>query len=157
MSVDDLNITSLRVERVMAIHHREILSIHADDTLAAVSRQFERKRTGIAVVVDDDNHVIGVVSLGDIVHAIGEHGANALYLPVRMIMTTKVVTCTPDEAAESAVRKMTDHGVRHLPVVENGTLKGCIEKIDALETLYDEAELDFTQLRNYIFKTGGRY
>jgi CBS domain-containing protein len=157
MSIDDLSITSLRVERVLTAHHREILSIYADDTLAAVSRQFERKRTGIAIVVDYENHVIGVVSLGDIVHAIGEHGANALYLPVRMIMTTEVATCTPDEAAESAVHKMTIHNVRHLPVVENGMLKGCIEKIDALETLYEEAELDFTQLRNYIFKTGGRY
>ena len=157
MSIDDLSITSLRVERVMTAHHREILSIHADDTLAAVSRQFERKRTGIAVVIDYEDHVIGVVSLGDIVHAIGEHGANALYLPARMIMTTEIATCTPDEPVESAVHKMTVHNVRHLPVVENGLLKGCIEKIDALETLYEEAELDFSQLRNYIFKTGGRY
>ena len=44
-----------------------------------------------------------------------------------------------------------------LPVVDGGKLLGCIEKIDVLEALYSEAELDFNQLRNYIFKTGGRY
>jgi CBS domain-containing protein len=157
MSIDDLSITSLLVERVMQTRPREILAIHADDTLGAVSRQFERKRTGIAVVVDYENHVIGVVSLGDIVHAIGEHGANALYLPVRMVMTSDVVTCAPTDSAEGAVREMTLHSVKRLPVVQNGQLVGCIEKLDALETLYEEAELDFTQLRNYLFKTGGRY
>jgi CBS domain-containing protein len=52
---------------------------------------------------------------------------------------------------------MTEYGVKHLPVVDDGKLLGCIEKIDVLEALYSEAELDFNQLRNYIFKTGGRY
>ena len=78
MSVDDLNVTSVRVDRVMDLYRREILRVHREDTLVAVSREFERKRTAIAMVVDDDDRLLGIVSLGDIVHAIGEHGANAL-------------------------------------------------------------------------------
>ena len=157
MSVDDLSITSLQVERVMQLYHREILRVHREDTLAAVSREFERKRTAIALVVDDDDRLLGVVSLGDIVHAIGEHGAGAVYLPARSIMSYDPVTCGPKELAEDAAKKMTAHDVKHLPVVNEGKLLGCVEKDDVLEALYSEAELDFGQLRNYIFKTGGRY
>jgi CBS domain-containing protein len=157
MSVDDLSITSVLVDRVMQLYHREILRVHREDTLVVASRQFERKRTAVAMVVDDDDHLVGIVSLGDIVHAIGEHGAGAVYLPVRMIMSYDPLTCEPKQPAESAVKKMTEYDVKHLPVVDNGKLIGCIEKIDVLEALYSEAELDFNQLRNYIFKTGGRY
>jgi CBS domain-containing protein len=157
MGVDDLSITSVLVDRVMQLYHREILRVHREDTLVVVSRQFERKRTAVAMVVDDDDRLVGVVSLGDIVHAIGEHGAGAVYLPVRMIMSYDPLTCAPKEPAESAAKKMTEYDVKHLPVVDNGKLIGCIEKIDVLEALYSEAELDFNQLRNYIFKTGGRY
>jgi signal-transduction protein with cAMP-binding, CBS, and nucleotidyltransferase domain len=56
----------------------------------------------------------------------------------------------PDDPAGDAVRMMTARDVKHLPVVEQRGLKGCIEKIDALKTLYNEAELDFIQLRNYV-------
>jgi CBS domain-containing protein len=157
MGVDDLSATSVLVDRVMHLYRHEVLRVHREDTLVAVSREFERKRTAIAMVVDDDDRLLGTVSLGDIVHAIGEHGAGAVYLPVRMIMSYNPVTCEPKELAESAVKKMTEHDVKHLPVVDGGKLIGCIEKIDVLEALYSEAELDFNQLRNYIFKTGGRY
>src|SRR4029453_9071836 len=79
------------------------------------------------------------------------------YLPARMIMSYDPVTCAPMESAGCAVKKMTEYGVKRLPVVDDGKLLGCIEKIDVLEALYSEADLDFNQLRNYIFKTGGRY
>jgi CBS domain-containing protein len=74
-----------------------------------------------------------------------------------MIMTQDVVTCEGSDHVESAIIKITERGVRHLPVVEGGKLKGIIEKREALELLYEEAALDFAQLRNYVFKTGGRY
>jgi CBS domain-containing protein len=74
-----------------------------------------------------------------------------------MIMTADVATCEPGEDINGALAKMTERGIRYLPVVENGKLTGFIEKPDALEVLYEEAALDFAQLRNYVFKTGGRY
>jgi CBS domain-containing protein len=79
--------------------------VHREDTLVVVSRQFERKRTAVAMVVDDEDRLVGIVSLGDIVHAIGEHGAGAVYLPVRMIMSYDPVTCAPMESAGCAVKK----------------------------------------------------
>jgi hypothetical protein len=51
MSVDDLSSTSVLVDRVMHLYPREILTVHREDTLVVVSRQFERKRTAVAMVV----------------------------------------------------------------------------------------------------------
>lgn len=99
----------------------------------------------------------GVVSLGDIVHAIGDRGAETLDLPVRLVMTTDPLTCEPNDDIESALAKMSQRRVRHLPVVDQNKPVGLIDKIAALQVLYDVAALDFAQLRNYVFKSGGRY
>jgi signal-transduction protein with cAMP-binding, CBS, and nucleotidyltransferase domain len=78
-------------------------------------------------------------------------------MPVREIMTSDLATCGPQDSVEDALKTMTALSIRHLLVVENGALKGLVSKRDALELLYNEAALDFEQMRNYVFKTGGRY
>jgi CBS domain-containing protein len=147
----------MQVKRLLSGHTKGFLRVGPDDTVLSITRMFEKKRAGIAVVCDAEDRVAGVVSLGDIVHAIGERGAGALELPVRLIMTLDVVTCSPDDEIETAVQRMTELGVRHLPVITDGKVIEVIEKREALEMLYDLQMLDFQQLRNYIFKTGGRY
>lgn len=157
MSIEDLAEATLLVDRVIHTYPREVLKASPSDTLVLLSRQFERKQAGVAMVCHNGDQLAGVVSLGDIVRTVAELGSGALYLPVRMIMTCDVVTCELHEPITNALEKMSKHNVLHLPVVDGGKLVGCIEKTDALQTLYNEAQLDFEQLRNYVFKTGGRY
>lgn len=145
------------VDRVLQTHPRDVLTVRPTDTVVAVARLFEQKRSGIAMVCEESDRLIGVVSLGDIVHAIGHHGAPALETPVAAIMSKAVVTCTRGDDIESALNKMAEKGIRHLPVVDGPRLVGLIEKPAALETLYEEAALDFNQLRTYTFKSGEQY
>jgi CBS domain-containing protein len=97
-----------------------------------------------------------VVSLGDIVHAVGAKAAEALGQPVETIMTKNPAVCAPGDDIESALNTMENLGIRHLPVVENGKLRGFVEQRNALETLYEGAALDFAQLRSYVIKPGAR-
>ena len=124
------------VERVLQTHPRDVLAVRPSDTVQEVARQFEQKRRGFAMVCAESDRLIGVVSLGDIVHAIGHQGAAAL---------------------DSALNKMAEKGIRHLPVVDKERLVGLIEKPAALETLYEEAALDFSQLRSHVFKAGDHF
>lgn len=145
------------VNRLLLAYPRAVLVVSPEDTIIDVSRRFEEKKAGIAMVCDHGDHLVGVVSLGDVVHAIGTEGAAALERPVKAIMSTDLVTVEPGDPIERALNKMTERGIRHIPVVEDGRLRGFIDKPTALQVLYEEAALDFTQLRNYVFKTGGRY
>jgi CBS domain-containing protein len=147
----------MNVEKVLQGGDSEVVSVQPDQTVLQVARLFEQKRKGLVVVCNADGRIAGVVSLGDVVHAIGERGAEALNLPVRMIMTLDVTVCEPVDEISSALDKMRQLGIRHLPVVRDGKPVGLIEGRRALEVLYEEAALDFSQLRNYVFKTGGRY
>jgi CBS domain-containing protein len=147
----------MNVDSVLKAGHSQVLTVRPGDTVLEVAHLFKGKRSGMAIVCDDDDHVIGVVSLGDIVHAIGERAGEALNLPVEEIMTSEVAVCEPDDDIEIALETMKERGIRHLPVVRKGKLVGFVEQHTALECLYEDAALDFSQLRTYVFKTGDRF
>ena len=69
------------------------------------------------VVVDDDGRLCGIVTSWDITRAMAE-GKNAL----ADIVTRRVVTAKPDEPLETASRKMAQHNISALPVID-GKLK----------------------------------
>jgi CBS domain-containing protein len=147
----------MNVDAVLKMRGGNVLTVRPSDTVVEVARLFGQKKSGIAIVCDEDSRVLGVVSLGDIVHAVGDRAAEALDQEVRAIMTADVAVCEPSDNIESALNTMDERRIRHLPVVENGKLRGFVEQRDALEVLYEDAALDFSQLRNYVLRPGGRH
>lgn len=146
----------MNVEAVLKSRGTNVVTVGPNDTVVEVARLFGEKKSGIAIVCNADSDVIGVVSLGDIVHAVGARAADALGQAVETIMTKDPAVCAPGDDVESALNKMEELGIRHLPVVEDGKLKGFVEQRAALETLYEDAALDFAQLRSYVIRPGGR-
>ncbi len=146
----------MNVEAVLKSRGTNVVTVGPNDTVVEVARLFGEKKSGIAIVCNADSDVIGVVSLGDIVHAVGARAADALGQAVETIMTKNPAVCAPGDDVESALNKMEELGIRHLPVVEDGKLKGFVEQRAALETLYEDAALDFAQLRSYVIRPGGR-
>lgn len=146
----------MNVEAVLKSRGTNVVTVGPNDTVVEVARLFGEKKSGIAIVCNADSDVIGVVSLGDIVHAVGARAADALGQAVETIMTKNPAVCAPGDDVETALNKMEELGIRHLPVVEDGKLKGFVEQRAALETLYEDAALDFAQLRSYVIRPGGR-
>ena len=133
------------------------LTLAPDDSVAAAVSLFNAEKRGLIMVADKTNKLHGVVSVADIVRALGQHGPNTLDLPLSEIMTTDVLVCDVDEDLENVLRKMNQRHVRHMPVIERGQLKGVIDTRDVLTSLLDEMRMNMDQLRNYFLKMGGRY
>ena len=133
------------------------LTLAPDDSVAAAVALFNAEKRGLIMVADSANKLHGVVSVADIVRALGQHGGDAVNLPLSKIMTTDIMVCDIDEALEDVLRKMNQRHVRHMPVIERGHLKGVIDTQDVLASLLDEMRMNMDQLRNYFLKMGGRY
>jgi len=121
-----------------------------DTTLYTVGWQLKSKNIGALVVVGADNSILGMISERDFVRAQIEHGAQVLALPVSRVMTTRVLTCTPDERVTGVMARMTRHRVRHLPVVDNGRLAGIVSIGDVVKYRLDELELEANILRETL-------
>ncbi len=151
----------MKVSKLLKLHGMLVLTVHPDFTLAEAARRFATsvggRRFSLAVVTNHDDQVLGVISLGDISHVLGEHEGDAAKMLVRDVMTTDVTSCSLDDDLEDVLRTMADKGIRHTPVVEGGKLAGLVARRDALEFLYQQASLDAAHLTDWLFRSDARY
>lgn len=94
--------------------------------------------------------LVGIVSERDIVRILHEHGAAALGRPVVDIMTSRVITCTPEDTVDSLSGLMTTNRVRHVPVLDNGQLAGIVSIGDVVKTRMEALQADREALEAYI-------
>jgi CBS domain-containing protein len=110
-----------------------------DDTLSEASAKMWRQQTGSLLVVESDE-LIGIVTERDLLKHVGR-GGDPKSLSLRDVMTTDVVTITPDTNMHDAARIMFDHWFRHLPVVtESGEIVGIISLRDLLTLVAEGLE-----------------
>jgi CBS domain-containing protein len=107
-------------------------------------------RVGALVVSADGEHVDGVFSERDVARGLYERGAALLGDPVSSVMTAEVHTCTPATRVLDLARLMTEHRVRHVPVVVDDRLAGIVSIGDVVKARLDELETEREQLVGYI-------
>ena len=103
-----------------------------------------------AVLVMDGDRVAGVVSERDIIRGLREKGAAILDCAVTDIMTSNVVTVTPDDEILHALSLMTRRRIRHLPVLAGTELKGLVSIGDLVKKRIEVIESEAASLKDYI-------
>lgn len=96
--------------------------------LASVAELMWRQQTGSAVIVEN-RRIVGIVTERDVLRTVAA-GKDAASVLVGDVMTTDVITTSPDTSVRDAARIMAQHWIRHLPVVDNGQLVGIISQRD---------------------------
>ena len=99
-------------------------TVTPDDTIERAARIMRDEDIG-AIPVVQDGRPIGMITDRDIVvRAVAEGGTSSR--AVRDIVTTRLITVTPDTSTSEASEVMSEHQVRRLPVVENERLVGIV-------------------------------
>jgi CBS domain-containing protein len=130
------------------------VTVSPDESVAQAARRIDEAGKGLAVVLDKEGALRGILSVIDLNRGIARHGARLPELPVREVMNPKTCVCAPDDAIEAALERMTEAGIRHLPVVEAGRLRGLVTLRDLLRLRFDEAQVEGEELRRYFFGAG---
>lgn len=127
----------------------DVVAVHREATVQDVSALLHRHRIG-AVLVVEGGQPVGVVSERDIVKCLHERGAEILKARAEDIMTSPVVTVSPDESVVGAMAVVTKRRIRHLPVIEHGRLLGIVSIGDLVKRRIEDAEHEAAQLKIYI-------
>ncbi|MFT4308510.1 MAG: cyclic nucleotide-binding/CBS domain-containing protein [Candidatus Woesearchaeota archaeon] len=96
------------------------------------ARTMKRHSVG-SVIVGTGSVFVGLVTEQDLVHSVIAQGAEPSELCVADIMSTDVVTVAPELELSEAMRRMTRHRIRHLPVLEENRLVGFLTIKDLLD------------------------
>ena len=127
-----------------------VFTVSAGTTVAQIAQQLSTRRIGAVLVMGVNDEVAGIVSERDLVRAMSLHGAAALELEARHVMTREVVTCDPDDLLDLIMETMTRGRFRHLPVVRHGELLGVVSIGDVVKARLEEARHETEALKAYI-------
>ncbi len=141
----------MQISQLLRHKGRDVATIAASESVRTALGLLAEKGIGALVVSSDGQHVEGIVSERDVARGLHDHGAALLAEPVSSVMTAQVHTCPPEASVHDLAQTMTDHRVRHVPVVdEHGALVGIVSIGDVVKARLDELEAEQKHMVEYI-------
>lgn len=140
----------MNVSSILREKGSDVVTLPSDANLGEIARVLNERKIGAVVVVGAGGAVCGIASERDVVNAIVARGAAALDQPVADCMTANVVTCESSTSIDDLMNLMTDRRIRHIPVVEDGALKGIVSIGDVVKRKIAETEAEAEALKEYI-------
>lgn len=140
----------MRVRDVLASKGSQtVYTIKPDSSVRDLLDVLAEHNIGAMVVSDDGTSMVGIVSERDIVRKLRDED-NARTTTVASIMTSDVRVCAPDDSVGDLMQIMTEHRVRHVPVIEDGALVGVLSIGDAVKFRMERLEFERDQLNKYV-------
>ncbi|MFE5286313.1 CBS domain-containing protein [Nocardia sp. NPDC056611] len=140
----------MRISEILRRKGGEVVTIAPDATVRELLRILAAHNVGAVIVSPDGTAMAGIVSERDIVRRLYRDGAPLLDSPVSTIMTAALHTCSPDDNVETLNAIMTEHRIRHLPVLEDGRMIGIVSIGDVVKSQISELETEREALVRYL-------
>ena len=126
-----------------------VVTVGPDCTILDLIRTLVEHNIG-ATVVEEGGRPIGIVSERDILRLVARGPTDLGLILARSLMTRELVTSAPDHDLDRVMHLMTNHRVRHLPILDDGRLVGIVSIGDVVNRLRSEIEDTNRHLMSYI-------
>lgn len=140
----------LTVRTILGGKGFEVVNIRPDVALEQAAQVLTKNRIGAVLVMEEDGHLVGLISERDIVRCVAEHGEPVLKWPVEKVMVRKLHVCSMDTDIDALMNIMTERRVRHLPVMEGEKVVGIVSIGDVVKARMSKLAYDSESLRIYI-------
>lgn len=117
-------------------------------TVRQAAELMARRHVGAVVVVEDD-HLVGIFSERDAVFRVVARGLEPATTPLAQVMTQAPVTIGPERSFGHAMAVMQQHHCRHLPVVEDGRPIGIVSARNALDPALEDFVCEERRRRSF--------
>ena len=137
------------VRQLLEAKGRQIYSVSPDTIIYDALKLMAENRIG-ALLVLEGQHLAGVFSERDYAREVVLKGKTSRTTPVKDVMSTTVITVTPDHTVEDCMNLMSGKRIRHLPVVEDSVVIGVLSIGDLVKETIAYQEFLIRQLESYI-------
>ncbi len=105
--------------------------IEPEATVQQAVNRLNEKKIG-ALIVMDDERLVGVFSERDLVRLVATQGPASLDLTIGEVMTTQVFGVKPSTTVDECMALMSDKGIRHVPVLDGKVVLGVVSNRDVV-------------------------
>ncbi len=126
-----------------------VWSASPDETVLEAIRRMAEHNVGAMLVLEDDQ-LVGFFSERDYMRKVVLQGLRSHSTPVRTIMSSPVITISPDATVQQGLSIMTEKSVRHLPVTDASGVIGVVSVRDLVKAVIEDQEALIEQLESYL-------
>ena len=126
-----------------------VRSIDPNETVYEALRQMAEHGIG-ALLVLEDRDPVGLFSERDYARKLALQGLRSRETPVRAIMSSPVLTISPDASVQHGLSMMTESFIRHLPVVDGSGVIGMVSIGDLVKAVIQDQQALIEQLESYL-------
>ena len=129
--------------------HQSVYTITPETSVLDALKVMADKDVGALLVMEGDK-LAGIVSERDYARKVALMSRTSALTAVREIMTSSVICVQPTQTTEDCMVLMTEHRLRHLPIMEGDQLLGLISIGDLVKDIISEQRYTIRQLEQYI-------
>jgi CBS domain-containing protein len=141
------------LDSVLRFKGRQIWFIAPTATVYEAIARMSEKGVG-ALLVMSEGRLAGIISERDYARKVILKDRSSKQTQVWEIMTDRVITANPRNTVEECMRSMTEHRIRHLPVLDGDRVAGIVSIGDLVNWTITAHEETIGHLQGYI---QGRY
>ena len=137
------------------LHHKKpaLWSIAPEATVFEAIKLMAEKNIG-SLLVMSGGKLAGIFTERDYTRKVALHGKTSKETRVWEIMPKELTTVIPNDSVEECMRLMTEHRIRHLPVLDEGKVVGIVSIGDLVNWIISAQNMALSQMEDYI---SGRY
>lgn len=137
------------IGEILAHKGNQVWSISPEAMVFDAIHLMAEKNIG-ALLVTESNRLLGILTERDYTRKVALKGKSSKQTAVKEILSGQVIHVSPDHTVEDCMRLMTDHRVRHLPVLESDRIVGVISIGDLVNWIITAQMSTIHQLQTYI-------
>ena len=138
-----------RIQTLLKKKGYDVWSIAPDASVYDAIHLMAEKAVG-ALIVMDGSKLVGVISERDYARKIILEGRSSENTKISEIMSSEVITTGLDNRIEECMAIMTEHRIRHLPVLDGNEVLGVISLGDLVKYIIAEQQFVIEQMERYI-------
>ncbi len=137
------------ISEILSHKGSQVWSISPESTVFDAIHLMADKNIG-ALLVTQGESLLGILTERDYTRKVALKGKSSKQTAVKEILSGQVIHVTPENTVEDCMRLMTDHRVRHLPVLEAGRILGVVSIGDLVNWTITAQSSTIHQLQTYI-------
>jgi CBS domain-containing protein len=126
-----------------------VWSIAPESNVFDAIQMMAEKNIG-AVAVIEHHRLIGLLTERDYTRKVVLRGKASKTTHVREILNPHIISVAPEHTVQECLQLMTEHRIRHLPVLKQGQLAGIISIGDLVNWIISAQRSQIEQLQTYI-------